>query len=235
MKKSLLNIMFCCCLLMLLTGCGEKNTELNKENKNTTTKTTQKLESSKAEVEEVLESDTSINFATYVTTNHDLVVVALNTSGENKDIKITAEFKDAHLNTLARETEVVYSVLPSKEISVVIDDDHDWATVDVLVTSEESDKISYGNAVKYTHKDTGKDIEIEISNSIKDTVDVLDFSVAFLNKDGELVGVSHSNELSIESDAKGTVEIDYPRDERNRKIEFETYKVYLNEAYSNKK
>lgn len=234
MKKSLLNIIFYCCILTLLTGCREKNKELNETNKTTPT-TTRILENSKVDVEKVIESDTSINFATYVTTNHDLVVIALNMSNENKDIKITAEFKDAHLNTVARETKVVYSVLPNKEINVVIDDEHEWATVDVLVTSEESDKISYDNAVKYTHKDTGRNIELEISNSIEDTVDVVDFSVVFLNKDGELVSVSHSDEMSIEPDAIGTIEIDYPRDERNKKIEFETYKVYLNEAYSNKK
>ena len=183
MKKSLLNIMFCCCVLTLLTGCGKTNDNSNKENKTTTT-TTKKLESSKAEVEEVLESDSSINFATYVTTNHDLVVVALNTSGENKDIKITAEFKDAHLNTVATETEVVYSVLPSKEISVVIEDNRDWATVDVLVTSEESNKVSYGNALKYTHKDTGRDIEIEVSNSFKYTLYVSKSIFLFLSSLG---------------------------------------------------
>ena len=73
--------------------------------------------------------------------------------------------------------------------------------------------------------------ETTAANSVESNQDVM----ANYTNNNDLVGITHSNKISVEGSAKGTISVNYPKDSRERNIKFDKYIMYVNEVYSEKK
>ena len=230
MKKSLLTILISLCLIACLTGCKKEEKYNVLKDRPTTT---QKVNTEEQEVENVKKTD-ELNYYTYITENRDVVAIFNNISNKNIDAHINMQYKDGSGKVIDTVIDSIYCIEPTKEVAIVLGENKEWDIYDLNVKSNESKKKSHLDQVKITHENTGKEIKVKITNTLKETIDSIDVSVGYYDKDGALVGFEHSDVVSLEGQLTGELKIDYPRDNRNRKVDFATYKVYINEIYSEK-
>lgn len=229
MKKSLLTIIMSLCIIACLTGCKKEEYTVIKDK----TTTTQKVNAEEQDIEKVKKT-TELNYYTYVTENHEVVAMFNNISNKNIDAHINMQYKDGSGKVVETVIDSIYCIEPTKEVAIVISDYKEWDIYELIVKSNESKKKSHLDQVKITHENTGKEIKVKITNTLKETIDAIDVSVGYYDKDGALVGFEHSDVVSLEGQLTGELKIDYPRNNRNRKLDFATYRVYINEIYSEK-
>ena len=230
MKKNLLTIVMSMVALTCMTGCTKEKTLPIIEELPTTTK---KVEIDKLEQpnQEVMEETSTLSYTAYVASNKNLGIMLYNTSEKTNDVIVTVNYLSGDGKTVGIATETVNALEPKREAAIVLANDTDWDTFDISVKESESKNTSLSKNIKYTHKNTGRNIELTIKNETDKTINTLSFSVAYFDKNHDLVGFTTSSDLTIEGKSDGTIKLDYPRNERNRKITFDTYEVYLNQAY----
>ena len=75
---------------------------------------------------------------------------------------------------------------------------------------------------------------MKISNTLDETIEEIHIGVAYYDAKGALIDFVSSKTISLEGKLTGTLNIDYPKDAKNKTIAFKDYVVYVNEMYSKK-
>ena len=206
---------------ILLTGCSE--TEGN-NNKNTST--------GKKESVSVKDLNENIVISDAVTKKGKLVVFATNNNKVSVDMEIEVEFYDADENLIDSANEQINAVGAQSEIAKEFwgtpeDFDHYKIYVDVKETSKEC----FVNELTSKHNDTGKQITVQVENTTETEIEFIEAAVVYYQ--GEtVVGYDYQLVGDIKPERSANFNLDYPYDKNYKKVNFDSYKVFINEAYN---
>lgn len=100
-----------------------------------------------------------------------------------------------------------------------------YVSLDVRPTIE----TDYKKDIKITSKNTNKNIEVNLVNKSKTDIDTVKLTIVYYNKKN-IVDTYHCEEFKLQKDKDLTLKIEYPEDENGKKIKFDKYKVYFNQA-----
>lgn len=229
MKKICISLVLLLSILLITTGC-DKN-EANSSGTNTSTGTNTN-NSSSGESYTPSELSKNITSSGAMTALDKLVVFAKNNNKVPVDMEIEVEFYDKNGTIVGSDSDSLIGVGANSEIATEM-----WSTPDsfdnykIYVDVEQTDEKSYLDKVELTHNNTNKEIAVQVKNNSGDTIESVSVSVVYY-KDDKVVGIEDGYESDIKPGRSANFNIDYPYNKNYDKIRFDTYKVFVTEAYS---
>lgn len=230
MKKCLLISIFC--LTFLLVGCSSEgvnnsnniNSSVgNNPNSNVNSQTGSNVN---AELEK------NITCSGAVTERGKLVVFATNANNVAVDMEIEVEFYDENGMILGSDSDSIMAVGKNAEIAIEM-----WSTPDsfdnykIYIDAEKTDEISYHDYLEINHNINDKKVAVQIKNNSQDTIDYITVSVVYY-KGEQVVGIDDSIDSEIKSGRSANFNLSFPYNKKYKNVDFDTYKVFVNEAYS---
>lgn len=229
--------------IFLFTGCTIKVNIPKSNNKktNTTTKEEQKKENNnKSNVvdedkkEQISSEDLTKNIieTEEIGANGKLILFVENKNDISVSLNVEVEFyNDAGLIDTAKER--LYGVGPKSKIAFEIyDSPEEYTTYKVFITAE--DLSSYKCYVdKIDTKDSVEDkkVTVKVTNNSDDVVDYIKISVVYYKKK-KVVGIAEGIVSSLKSGKSDNLNVYTAFDKDYNEVEYDTYKVFVNEAYS---
>lgn len=167
-----------------------------------------------------------------VTKKGKLVVFVINKNNVCVDMEIEVEFYDKNNTIVGSGKNSVNAVGKDSEIAVDIwDTPTSWDNYKIYVDLEQSRYESYLNKINITHSNNGKEIVAQITNNSNEIIERIEAVVVYY-QDNVVVGYDDDMEFDIKSGRSANLNFGFPTDEKYNKIGFDTYKVFVNEAYS---
>lgn len=219
--KRLYSILLVFSLIFLITtGCSNNKQENNNYNDNTqdtisTTSLSKNITSSGA-----------------ITKQGNLVVFAINSNDSVVDMDIEVEFYDADGTSVGSDSSCLNGVGAGAEIAVEMfstPESFDSYKIDIDV--EPTTNVSYFDQVELTHNNNGEEIVVQVKNNSQDVIDYTNVSVVYYQGD-EVVGFNYDLEFSTETGESSNFILYFPYDNNYDDVSFDSYKVFINEAYS---
>jgi len=165
--------------------------------------------------------------------NGRLIVFAENKNDFAIRMNIEVEFYDEEEKIVKSGKDSLYGVRPSSEIAVEIyDTPESFATYKIYVDAEKEDSyITYDKELELTDNNTGEEVAVQVKNNSENKIDWLTVSVVYY-KDKEPVGISEGLESDIKPGRAANFNVGYAYDKNYDDVEFDDYKVFINEAYT---
>lgn len=215
--------------IILLAGCSIKIPLIPNSNNNT-------------KVNEVPESKTitkktnpSDNIETDASTsaNGKLIVFITNKNSEAVSLEIEVEFYDENNQLVKSGKDSLNGVRPNSEAALEIyETPENYSTYKIYADAEIDDfYITYDKELEVSDNNTGEEIAVQVKNNSENKIDWLSISVVFY-KEGKTVGISEGLESDIKAGRSANFNISYAYDKNYDDVEFDDYKVFINEAYT---
>lgn len=166
-------------------------------------------------------------------TKHDkLVVFITNNNKIAVDMDIEVEFYNTDGVIVGSDDDSLKAVGAGAEIAVEMwDTPTSWDNYKIYVDLEQTDETSYFDKVELAHSNNGKEIAVQVKNNSEETIDYITVSVVYYQF-GEVVGIDDSIGSEIKPGRSANMTLDYPYDSKYNNVKFDTYKVFITEAYS---
>ncbi len=227
MKQKILSIFIFTFLTITLTGCNNVNT------KNTSTGVnTNSSNNGNSNANLIAELEKNITSSASVAVNGKLIVFAKNSNSVPIDMEIEVEFYDKNGVILGSDTEDFISVGANSEIAVeMYKTPETWDNYKIYIDAEQSDDKSYFDNLTINHSNNGKEIAVQVTNNSNDQIDYIAVAVVYYQGD-KAVGIEDGLELDVKPGRSANFNIYYPNDKRYNDVSFDSYKVFITEAYS---
>ena len=235
MKRFLCVIGVISTLFLFCTGCSTKNNNGSVEGANTASgKNTNANSSSNTSsgTNDSVELEKNLVTSGAVTKKGKLVVFVTNNNKIAVDYEIEAEFYDKDGNIVGSDKENVDCAGANSEIAIEL-----WSTPErfdtyqIYVDVEATDNIPYYDKIEIKHNNTKRHVAIQVKNNSNDTIEYMDVSVVYY-KDGVVVGYNEDSAYDVKSGRSGNFEVSHPTDRDYDDIKYDTYKVFVNNAYT---
>ena len=178
------------------------------------------------------EKASNVEYSVFQTIRNENIMIGKNTNNGINDIEIEVEFYDKDDNFLGSSNEDLESVTKNSEFAVELyGSPENYDHYKVFVEVEESDDYSYTDKLKATSNDTGEKIVGQIKNTTDDEIEYIEIAIVYY-KDKKVVGHSDTLESAVKPGRTANFEFEYPYDNSYDDVEFDTYKVFINEAYT---
>lgn len=224
-KKIILSLVMIMCLF-LTSACGSSKSE--DEGSNTTSGTNTNSSSNSKSSSEKLSVTTSAEVAK----SGDLIVYITNDEKTTVDVDVEVEFYDADGKIVGTDEFYLNGIKSgTTTASEAYNSTDDWESYKVYADAEETIYTSYLSEVSETHNDNKEEIIVQVSNDSEDEINTISASVVFYKGD-EVVGISEDSDFDIKSGRTANLTFYYPYDKNYDDLDFDTYKVYINEAYT---
>lgn len=163
-----------------------------------------------------------------------LLVFIKNKNNIAVDIEVTVEFYDEN-GILIEEGKAYLTTIKSgaEVVSQIYDTPNNYSTYKVYTDAEESEIYEVVEDINVTDNDNGEKILVQVKNNSNKIIETITASVIFYEND-KIVGYDESIELDVKVGRSANMEFYYPYDENYDEISFDTYKVYINECYTEK-
>lgn len=161
-----------------------------------------------------------------------LIVFLQNNNKAAVDIELEAEFYDAKGTIVGSDSGTLTAVGEKGEAALEM-----WSTPEnfdsykIYVDAKESDSISYTNQLEINHSNSGDRIAVQVKNNSKDTIEYIGVVVVYYQGD-KAVGIDSGLEDDVKSGRSANFNLDFPYNRRYDNVSFDSYKVFVNEAYS---
>ena len=228
MKKNILVLLVISMMLVFITGCGNDNSG----GSNTYTGTNPYSNGGSGQKYTAKELEKNIVSSGAVTAKGKLVVFATNNNSVPVDMSIEVEFYDANGVIVGSDDDALQAVGAGAEVAVEM-----WSTPNafdnykIYVDVEQTNNTSYHDKVEVTHNDNGKDIIVQVKNNSEDEISYVSVSVVYYQ--GEtVVGIDDDLESGVKPGRAANFTLSYPTNKNYDKVRYDTYKVFVNEAYS---
>ena len=145
---------------------------------------------------------------------------------------IEVEFYDADGTSVGSDSSCLNGVGAGAEIAVEMfstPESFDSYKIDIDV--EPTTNVSYFDQVELTHNNNGEEIVVQVKNNSQDVIDYTNVSVVYYQGD-EVVGFNYDLEFSTETGESSNFILYFPYDNNYDDVSFDSYKVFINEAYS---
>ena len=228
MKKNILALLVISMMLVFITGCGNDNSG----GSNTYTGTNPYSNGGSGQKYTSKELEKNIVSSGAVTAKGKLVVFATNNNSVPVDMSIEVEFYDANGVIVGSDDDDLQAVGAGAEVAVEM-----WSTPNafdnykIYVDVEQTNNTSYHDKVEVTHNDNGKDIIVQVKNNSEDEISYVSVSVVYYQ--GEtVVGIDDDLNSGVKPGRAANFTLSYPTNKNYDKVRYDTYKVFVNEAYS---
>lgn len=186
-------------------------------------------------VEEKKEIDPSENVATSASLadNGLLIVFAENKNDFSIEMEIKVEFYDEDGKLLKTGEQKLYGVAANAKTAGEIYDTPDkYDTYKIFVDAEKQDTYTtFNKELEVIDNNTGDEIAVKVQNNGDTTIDWISISVVYYKED-KAVGISTGMETDIKSGKSANFNVHYAYTKDYDYVDFDTYKVFVNEAYS---
>lgn len=222
--------------LSLLTGCSN-NAESNSTgtNPNSTGTNPNSNESSSGNQSESYTSselEKHITSSGAITERGKLVVFVKNDNDVAIDIEIEVEFYDAENVIVGSDSDSWHAIGNNSEIATEM-----WNTPEnfdnykIYVDVEQTEETSYYDQLEVTHNNNGEEIVVQVKNNSQDVIEYINVSVVYYQGD-KVVGIDDSSDSDIKSGRSANFNLMFPYDKKYNDVNFDNYKVFVNEACS---
>ena len=176
------------------------------------------------------QTENKIKYTLVKTLDDTNVIIGQNNNEGSSLIEIEVEFYDKENNFLGSSSDV--NLTKGSEFAVELYNspktyDHYKAFFDI----KKSDYILFDNQLKVTSNDTGDRIVSQINNTTNDEIDYIDASIVYY-KDNKVVGYDSSVAGDTKPGRSANFSFYKPYDNNYDDIDFDTYKIFINEAYN---
>lgn len=167
-----------------------------------------------------------------ITADGELVVFAKNNSSVALDMEIEVEFYDSSNVIVGSEEEYIVSVGANAEVAIKTYDAPDsFDSYKIYVDAEKADDINYFDKIELTHNNNGDEILVQVKNNSNDEIETISVTVVYYLGD-KVVGADSDSDYDIKPGRSANCTLYYPYDKRYKDVNFDNYKVFVNEAYS---
>lgn len=235
MKKNLLNItgkiMLAVLCMGLLVGCSNDSKESS---------TGKKPNGTGSNDNEQKEESQGVDLGKKITTtgtvlkDGKLLVIAKNNNKVAVEMEIEVEFYDADGKIVGSDKQQLFAVGPNREIAVQMYDTPDnFDNYKIYADAEKAEEsyTTYFDQIEVVHNNNGEEIIVQVKNNSKDVIDEMDVSVVYYQGD-KAVGIDYDMESEIKSGRSANFTFYYPEDQNYNEVKFDSYKVFVNEAYT---
>ena len=211
MKK----ILICLLSILLLTGCKE-NERIIKDQNFTSNDTLSKNITMKSAI-----------------ANEQLILFITNNNKELIDIKISVDFYDKD-ETIVDNTEDIFSAIShKKEIAIPFEIYKEYEYYKVNLEASPSTYTSHENSLIITEKEDDKNEKMvfKVSNKGDKEIRYIDLTIVYF-KNNEVIGVANHMSGQLKPDEDMTFNLEYPYTSDFKVLDYDNYKLYINEACS---
>ncbi len=164
--------------------------------------------------------------------NSTFVVFAKNDNRFAVDMEIEVEFYDAQGKFLGSSSDDLMAVGAGKDIAIeMLNAPANFATYEIYVDAEETEETQYFDEISMTHNNTGEGIVVQVKNNSDEMIEFITVSVVYYNQ-GKVVGLADAIDSDVKAGRSGNFNLNYPYDSNYENVQFDDYKVFVNEAYS---
>lgn len=179
-------------------------------------------------------SDKIIKTGDGLTSNNKLVITAKNDSNAIVDIVFSVDFLDLNNDIISSDKSTLNGVAPGAEVAVQI---YNTPVIFARYELKSEAKTSNYNKTDYndivvTDKRTSN-VVAKIKNNSNETIDYVSASIIYF-KDKGIVGYDSNAAFDIKSGKSGEINFFQPTDKSFNEMEYDNYKIYINEIYSYK-
>lgn len=233
MKRKLISLFIVFIMSLGVTGCVNGTLDVSGTNTSTGTNTSSGTnDNSTIPNYSPSELEKNITCSGAITELGKLVVFATNNNKIPVDMEIEVEFYDANGIITGSSSNSLQAVGSRAEIAVEM-----WSTPEyfdnykIYVDVEQTDEISYFDKLELTHNNNGDEIVVQVKNNSDDTIDYITVSVVYY-QGNKVVGIDDSIEDDIKSGRSGNFKLNFPYNKNYKDVRFDSYKVFITEAYS---
>lgn len=164
----------------------------------------------------------SKRFVVFATNNNDVAV----------DLDIVVNFYDKNGTLIGTDSDNLRAVGANNNVAIELYQVPDgWDTFKILSKAEEATETPYIDDLNLNYLDNGENIEVHVTNNSSNTIEYLTVAVVYY-QDDEVVGFDFGIEPDVASNSTANFELYYPYDIDENNLEFNNYKVFINEAFS---
>ena len=205
--------------LLFLVGCS--NQKIN-------TRSSQKFISND-ELSENLTIESAVS-------NNKLILFITNNNTEIVDTEIKVEFYDQDDKKVSTEEDIYSAILDKKEIAVVFDIFKNYDYFKVFIETTKSSFKSYEDKITILEQNDTENfnMKFKITNNAEEDIDYLELAIIYY-KDDKIVGVESEYKSNIKKGKDITFNLSYPYNSKFELIEYNNFKIYVNEACTYKK
>ncbi len=229
MKKLYLLLLVAILTFSITTGCS--NNGENNEGTNTSTGTNDQAENTNPQNPSV-DLAQNVSSSGTMTQEGKLVVLVKNNNNVAVDLDIEVEFYDADGLIAGSDSDSLMAVGANAEVAVeMYSTPESFDNYKIYVDVTATEQISYFDKVELVHNNNGEEIVVQVKNNSQDEIDYIEVGIVYYQGD-KVVGYDYDNEIDIKPERSANFSLYYPHDDDYDDVNFDTYKVFINEAYS---
>ena len=216
--KKVLSLIVILSLVVILTGCSFVP--------RTTTNTATKI------IEKTVDYGKNITKSAYLTKRNKLVIIAQNNNTVDVDITFEVEFYDSNNNLISSEKEYLSGVGAGAEVAVQIyDTPSSYYKYEIYADTEKSTySKTYFNDIELTHN-RGENVVAQAKNNSNETIDYITAAVVYY-QGTTVVGYDSESAYDVKPGRSGNFNFYEPYDSSYDEVTYDSYKIFINEAYS---
>lgn len=225
MKKNLLRLFACAFLIITLTGCSDKE-ESNSAKPNSTGNNNKTNEVSNSDLEK------NITTSAEVSKRDRLIVFVKNDNKVAVDMNVEVEFYDKDNNIVGSDTKTLTAVGKNAEVAIEMwDTPESFDNYKIYVDVENTREKCYFDDLEVKHNDTGEQVAVQIKNNSEDTIEYVSATIVYY-QNNKVVGYDDDMESDVKAGRSANFNFDYPYDNNYDDVKYDSYKVFIAEAYS---
>lgn len=170
-----------------------------------------------------------------VTEKGNLIAFVKNNNDIPVDIDVEAEFYDKDGMIVGSSSYNYYDVVGA-DTEVAIEfwntpDEFDNYKIYVDASIISYYYKSYVDSVELIHNNTGKNIVVQVKNNSGVELDKVEVAVVYYSGD-VVVGYNSGSSYDVKTDRSANITLSYPYNRNYKNVYFDSYKVFINEAYA---
>lgn len=199
-------------ILVLITGCGKKN-NISKQ-------------------DFIANDELSKNISMRSAVVKDKILLFLtNDNQETVDIEIKIEYYNDKDKKIGSDEDIYSAILNKKEIALSFMIYEEYEYFKVYLSTKESSYISLENHLGISERQDDENMKMvfNIKNNSDKKIDYLELTIIYYKND-EIIGVESEFGAAIKPNAQGKITLSYPLNDNFQALDFDNYKLYINEA-----
>ena len=211
--------------IILLAGCSFPGQRIN---------VTNGTNSTKEAIESITKSNPTDNITTSgaVAENGRLIVFAKNKNNYAISLDIEVEFYDESGSIIGSGKDSLNGVGAKSDVAVEIyETPESFATYKIYADAVKENYKTFKDELEVVDNNNGENIVVQVKNNSSDSIDWISVSVVYYKGDTP-VGISDSLESDTKPGRSANFNIYYAYTKDYDEVSFDSYKVFVNEAYS---
>lgn len=199
-------------ILVLITGCGKKN-NISKQ-------------------DFIANDELSKNISMRSAVIKDKILLFLtNDNQETVDIEIKIEYYNDKDKKIGSDEDIYSAILHKKEIALSFMIYEEYKYFKVYLNTKESSYISLENHLGISERQDDENMKMvfNIKNNSDKKIDYLELTIIYYKND-EIIGVESEFGAAIKPNSQGKITLSYPLNDNFQALDFDNYKLYINEA-----